>query len=125
MIDRLKPLTHAELAEIERQHRSPAARRLLTEVWRLRLIELRAEHLMRALANERSEFGGMTESFAVGLREALGLPVVAAAVRSAPMHDDKGLWQGSRVSTDAHRGRERELGRSLNPIEWGAVSDRN
>lgn len=59
------------------------------------------------------------------MRSALGLPVEAAGVCSAQMRDDNGVWQGSRVNTDAHLARERKLGRALNPIEWGEVSDRN
>ena len=55
----IQRLTLEELAEMERRHRSPAARKLLTEIWRLRLIEVQAEQLARML---QMSMWGMGES---------------------------------------------------------------
>jgi hypothetical protein len=74
------------------------------------MIEVRAEGLIRALADERVDLGSVVEPLAVGLRSALGLPFDAVAVRSLPRRDNIGVWQADRVMTEAHLPRERELG---------------
>ena len=117
-------LSLEELAELERRHRSPAARQLLTEIWRLRLIEVEAEQLARMLANEHVEWGGIVGALVIGLRERLGLPTQNEELRKAPKRDDNGVWQAYRVETAAHRSNANQIGRSLTPLEWGEISDR-
>jgi hypothetical protein len=118
------PLTLEDLAELEQRHRSPAARRLLTEVWRLRLIENRADQFIRILASDHVALTPMQASVASALCAALGLPTDQAEIRKALPSEHTGGWGGRRIATCETLALESKLGRQLTPIEWGEVMDR-
>ena len=97
----------------------PAARKLLTEIWRLRLIEIQTEHFLRYLVHEKRRFGGLEDALMRGLRETMGLPMDDSVLDETPKPPHLGVWQSERRETPEHRARSNELGHALTTIEWG------
>lgn len=108
---------------MERRHRSPAARKLLTEIWRLRLIEIQAEHFVRYLVREGHTMARLPSSILADLANELGVPRDAEELRQTPPRPHLGVWQSERKETPAHRARSNELGHALTPLEWGELLD--
>src|SRR5688572_1602795 len=113
----IQPLTLEELADMERRHRSPPARKLLTEIWRLRRIEIQAEHFVRYLVRERYTMTRLPDGMLVQLADELGVPIDPEALRQTPPRPHLGVWTSARHETPAHRARSNALGHALTPLE--------